>query len=115
MADAEIVIVADVWVKEQHLERVLELLREDVEYTHHNEPDVAPFALHRDVDDPLHFVMIEAFRNEEALVAHRASEFYKRLMAELPDLLERRSRTVLEPLGFGDPVRASIGQADGVA
>jgi quinol monooxygenase YgiN len=106
--DGVIVIVAEVWVREEHLDRVLELLREDVEYTHEHEPDVKPFALHRDVDDPLHLVMIEAFPDEEALRAHRASDFYKNLMAELPDLIERRTRTVLEPVGVGDPVRGRI-------
>jgi quinol monooxygenase YgiN len=105
---AQIIIVADVWVREEHLDRVLELLREDVEYTHDNEPAVARFALHRDVEDPLHLVMVEAFSDQAALDAHRATPFYRELMAELPDLIERRARMVLEPMGFGDPVRGRI-------
>lgn len=31
---AEIVIVADIWVRPEHEERVLELLRDDIEHTH---------------------------------------------------------------------------------
>jgi quinol monooxygenase YgiN len=107
-APAEIVIVANVWVKEEHLERVLELLEQDVVYTHENEPDVKKFALHRDVDDPLHFTMIEAFPDQAALEAHRATDFYQDLMAELPDLIERRERLVLAPVGFGDRERGHI-------
>ena len=53
--------------------------------------------------------MIEAFPSEAALEAHRASPFYKELMAELDGLLERRERLVLEPLGFGDPEKGYIG------
>ena len=105
---AQIVIVANVWVKEEHLDRVLDLLEQDVVFTHENEPDVKKFALHRDVDDPLHFTMIEAFPDQAALDAHRATDFYRELMAELPDLLERRDRLVLAPVGFGDPERAHI-------
>jgi quinol monooxygenase YgiN len=105
---AQIVIVANVWVKEEHLDRVLELLEEDVVFTHNNEPDVKKFALHRDVDDPLHFTMIEAFPHQAALEAHRGTDFYKNLMAELPDLIERRERLVLAPVGFGDPERGHI-------
>jgi quinol monooxygenase YgiN len=105
---AQIVIVADVWVKQENLDRVLQLLEEDVVFTHEHEPDVKKFALHRDVDDPLHFTMIEAFPDQRALDAHRATDFYKSLMAELPDLLERRERLVLAPVGFGDRERGHI-------
>jgi quinol monooxygenase YgiN len=105
---AQIVIVANVWAKEEHLDRVLELLEEDIVFTHNNEPDVKKFALHRDVDDPLHFTMIEAFPDQAALDAHRATDFYQDLMAELPDLIARRERLVLAPVGFGDPERGHI-------
>jgi quinol monooxygenase YgiN len=105
---AEIVIVANVWVLEENLERVLELLRQDVEYTHDNEPDVKRFALHRDTTDPLHFTMVEAFPDQATLDAHRASDFYKDLMQQLDGLLDRRERLVLEPVGFGDPEKGHI-------
>src|SRR3954451_12825058 len=105
---AEIVIVAQVWIAEENLDKTLDLLRQDVEYTHENEPDVRRFALHRDADDPLHFTMIEAFPDQAALEAHRATDFYKDLMAQLPELLERRERLVLAPVGFGDPERGHI-------
>jgi quinol monooxygenase YgiN len=105
---AQIVIIANVWVKEEHLDRVLELLEADVVLTHEHEPDVKKFALHRDVDDPLHFTMIEAFPDQAALEAHRATDFYQDLMAELPDLIARRDRLVLSPVGFGDPERGHI-------
>jgi quinol monooxygenase YgiN len=105
---AEIVIIANVWAREDRLDRLLEVLREDVEFTHSNEPDVRRFALHRDTTDPLHFVMIEAFPNEAALEAHRATDFYQELMAEIPDLITERTRTVLEPMGYGDPERGHI-------
>jgi quinol monooxygenase YgiN len=107
---AEIVIVADVWVTEKMRDRALALLREDIEYTHANESGVARFALHRDTEDPLHFVMIETFADEATLAAHRASDFYKQLMAQLDEggVLARRGRVVLEPVGYGDPEKGYL-------
>jgi quinol monooxygenase YgiN len=103
--------VAQLWVAKDRIDEVLDLMRRDVEYTHEHEPQVRPFALHRDTEDPLHLTMIEAFPNQDALDAHRASQFYKDLMAQLntPGLLDRRERLVLEPLGFGDPAKAHVG------
>ena len=107
---AEIVIVAQVWVAEGRMAEALELLREDVEYTHYNEPRVPRFALHRNVDDPNHLTMIEAFPDEEALLEHRGTDFYKDLMDRLDNsgVLERRERLVLEPLGLGDPAKGYL-------
>lgn len=105
---AEIVIIANVWITEENLPVVLDLLKEDVEYTHDNEPDVKRFALHRDTTDPLHFTMVEAFPNQAALDAHRASPFYASLMERLDGLIDRRDRLVLEPMGFGDPVKGYL-------
>jgi quinol monooxygenase YgiN len=105
---AQIVIVADVWAREDQVDRLLERLREDVEFTHANEPQVGKFALHRDAEDPLHFVMIETFADEAALQAHRETDFYRELMAEIPDLIVDRRRTVLAPLGYGEPERGYL-------
>jgi quinol monooxygenase YgiN len=52
--------------------------------------------------------MIETFADEAALQAHRGTEFYKDLMAEIPDLITERRRTVLAPLGYGEPERAYL-------
>jgi quinol monooxygenase YgiN len=105
---AEIVIIADVWAREDQVDRLLERLRADVEFTHAEEPHVGKFALHRDTEDPLHFVMIEAFPDDAALQAHRETDFYRELMAEIPDLIVERKRTVLTPLGYGDAERGYL-------
>lgn len=105
---AEIVIVADVWARPETVGRVRELLASDAAYTHANESGTLLFALHRDVDDPLHFVVVEAFADAAALAAHRASDFYAALMAELPTVVARNGRLVLEPLGAGEPARGFI-------
>jgi len=105
---AEIVIIADVWAREDQVDRLLELLREDVEFTHAREPAVGKFALHRDTEDPLHLVMIETFPDEAALQAHRETDFYRELMAEIPALIVDRRRTILSPLGYGEPERGYL-------
>jgi quinol monooxygenase YgiN len=105
---AEIVIIADVWAREDQVDRLVELLREDIVFTHANEPEVGKFALHRDTEDPLHLVMIETFADEAALQAHRETDFYRELMAEIPELIVERRRTVLAPLGYGEPERGYL-------
>jgi quinol monooxygenase YgiN len=105
---AEIVIVADLWAKPDGVERLLELLEQEVRAVHAYEPGVQKFALHRDVEDPLHIVMIEAFADEQTLAAHRETEHYRALMAEIPELIEERGRLVLSPLGYGEPERGYL-------
>jgi quinol monooxygenase YgiN len=105
---ADIVVIADVWAREDRVDRLVELLRGDVEFTHAEEPHIGKFALHRDTEDPLHFVMIEAFPDEAALEAHRQTGFYRELMAEIPELIVERRRTVLAPLGYGEPERGYL-------
>jgi quinol monooxygenase YgiN len=105
---AEIVIVADLWAREDQLQPLLDLLRDEAEAVHAAESGVRKFALHRDTDDPLHLVMIEAFADERALADHRQTEWYRRVMAELPELVTERRRTVLAPLGFGDSERGHL-------
>jgi quinol monooxygenase YgiN len=105
---AEIVIVADLWAKPEGVERLLALLEEEVREVHAHESGVRKFALHRDVDDPLHIVMIEAFDDEQVLAAHRETDYYANLMAAIPELITERSRTVLSPLGYGDPERGLL-------
>jgi quinol monooxygenase YgiN len=105
---AEIVIVADLRAKPEGVERLLELLEEEVRAVHAAEPGVRKFALHRDVEDPLHIVMIEAFDDEQTLAAHRDTEYYRKLMAAIPELIAERGRTVLSPLGYGDPERGRL-------
>ncbi len=107
---AEIVIVAQVWVADGRMEEAMGLLTEDVQYTHDNEPRVRRFALHRDVADPMHLTMIEAFPDQDALLEHRASPFYKDLMERLDHsgVLVRRERLVLEPLRIGDPEKGNL-------
>jgi len=106
---AGIVIVANLWVREGQLDRVVELLSGMARYTHANEPGAERFALHRDTEDPSHLVMIEAFADQAALDAHRASDPYRELMASLSGgVLRDRDRVVLEPMGVGDPVKGHV-------
>jgi len=108
LSPAPIVIVANLWAREDTIDQVVALMREDAVYTHGNEPSCLLFSVHRDIDDPLHLTVIEAYADQAALEQHRASSFYQRVMTELPDLLADRDRTVLEPIPTGDSERAYV-------
>lgn len=51
------------------------------------EPGIVQFALVQQHDDPTKFVIIEAFRNEAAIDAHRQAAHYLRWRDAVPDMM----------------------------
>jgi len=51
------------------------------------EPGIAQFALVRQQDDPTKFVIIEAFRDEAAIDAHRQAPHYLRWRDAVTDMM----------------------------
>ncbi|ODS53100.1 MAG: antibiotic biosynthesis monooxygenase [Acidobacteria bacterium SCN 69-37] len=52
-----------------------------------HEPGIVQFALVRQQDDPTRFVIIEAFKDEAAIAAHRQTPHYLRWRDTVPDML----------------------------
>lgn len=79
-----------------------ELLTNITKYVHENEPDTLKYELHKQINpdgEPL-YVVLEAYKNEQAVATHRASEAYKNLFATAekeglvgaaPTIIESRS------------------------
>lgn len=53
------------------------------------EPGIARFDLIRQVDDPAHFMLIEVFRSEEAIAAHRETAHYRVWKEEVEAMMAR--------------------------
>jgi quinol monooxygenase YgiN len=51
------------------------------------EPGIAQFALVQQQDDPTKFVIIEAFKDEAAIEAHRQAAHYLRWRDTVPDMM----------------------------
>lgn len=101
------VIIAEVFTKEGREEEMAQVLREHTEHTL-EEPGILLFAVHRDREDPTHFVVVEVYESQDALEVHRGTARYQDLMAFIPELIRDRGRVELEPLPAGDPKRSRL-------
>lgn len=72
-------LIAEDYIKLEHLETVKPLYRELVEKTQ-LEPDCLAYNLFVDQKDPGHFIFIEEWPNELALEKHCNSEHFTRLV-----------------------------------
>lgn len=72
-------LIAEDYIKLEHLETVKPLYRELVEKTQ-LEPDCLAYNLFVDQKDPEHFIFIEEWPNELALEKHCNSEHFTRLV-----------------------------------
>jgi len=72
-------VIAQDFIKLEHLEVVMPLYRELVEKTR-QEPLCIAYDLHVDQKDPGHFVFIEEWPDRAALDAHCRTEHFRRLV-----------------------------------
>ncbi|HEY0639139.1 MAG TPA: putative quinol monooxygenase [Pseudonocardiaceae bacterium] len=88
-----IFITAKFPVRPEHADSWPELTRDFTEATR-SEPGCLWFDWSRGVDDPTEYVLVEAFRDQDAGVAHVRSEHFARATAELPAYLSATPRIV---------------------
>jgi len=75
----------------------------------HTEPGVRTFAMHRDANDPGHFVVIEVYDDQADLEFHRTTPHYARTMSQLPDLIDGSpDSTPLDRIPLGDPIKGIV-------
>jgi quinol monooxygenase YgiN len=94
-------VVAEITLVEGREEEGLEALRAAVEATHAKDPGCLLYALHRDLADPTHLVMVEKWESAEDLTAHGKTEHLAALGGH-PALAGTPRVLILEGLGFGD-------------
>jgi quinol monooxygenase YgiN len=94
-------VVAEIRLVEGKEAEGLEAIRAAVEATHAKDQGCLLYALHRDVADPTHLVMVEKWESIEDLAAHGRSEHLAALGGH-PALDGAPRVLVLEGLGFGD-------------
>lgn len=86
-------VIAQDFIKPEHIEQVLPLYRELIEKTR-QEPLCIAYELHIDQKDPGHFVFIEEWPDRAALDAHCATEHFQRLVPQI-DSFQRDKGTFL--------------------
>lgn len=96
-----IFITAKFRVLPEHADRWPEIADEFTQGTR-NEPGCLWFEWSRSVDDPTEYVLVEAFRDDEAGAAHVQSEHFATAQQSLPPHLAETPRIINMTLGQDD-------------
>lgn len=86
-----IIITAKFRVRPEHADQWPQLARDFTEATR-GEPGCKWFDWSRSVEDPTEYVLVEAFRDDDAGVAHVTSEHFKAAQGTLPQYLVETPR-----------------------
>jgi autoinducer 2-degrading protein len=82
-------VIVNVKVKPDMVERFVEVMGENSRASRRDEPGCLRFDVHRDNDDPTHFVLYELYADERAFTeAHRGAPHYEKWRAASAELLE---------------------------
>lgn len=79
-----IVTLVHVWVKTEHVSDFIRASKENHEHSI-KEPGNLRFDLIQSADDATKFVIYEAYESEEASMAHKSTNHYKKWRAEVAD------------------------------
>jgi quinol monooxygenase YgiN len=87
-------------VKEGELDTVLDLLKEVTKQSRAEEGNLF-YKLHQSNTDANTLVLFEGYKNEAAVAAHRASEYFQNIvLGQIVPLLENREVVVATELGI---------------
>jgi quinol monooxygenase YgiN len=76
-------VKVDNFVKAECVEEYLAIVKELVEKTNIADAGCVRYELCRDASDPLHFIMLEEWENQEALDAHMKSPHFTGLVPKM--------------------------------
>jgi len=96
-----IFITAKFTIKPEYADRWPEISRAFTEATR-AEPGCLWFDWSRSVDNPNEYVLVEAFRDDEAGAAHVGSEHFRAAQAELPQYLAATPKIVSQSVAQSD-------------
>jgi len=81
-----LVVQVNVHVKEDQIEKFIEATKENVNNSI-LESGVARFDFYQNQQDPASFILIEAYRDENAPVKHKETEHYKKWKAAVEQMM----------------------------
>jgi (4S)-4-hydroxy-5-phosphonooxypentane-2,3-dione isomerase len=82
-------VIVNLQVKPDMVDDFLEAMGENSRASRRDEPGCLRFDVHRDNDDPNHFVLYELYADERAFTeAHRSAPHYEKWRAAAAELLE---------------------------
>jgi (4S)-4-hydroxy-5-phosphonooxypentane-2,3-dione isomerase len=82
-------LIVSLRVKPGMVDQFVEAIGENSRASRRDEPGCLRFDVHRDVDDPNHFLLYELYADERAFTeAHRGAPHYQKWRAAVAELLE---------------------------
>ena len=90
-------ITAVFYVKQECTQEFLEIAKELVEKTNTLDKGCIKYELCKDVSDPLHYVMLEAWENQSMLDEHMKAQHFVELVPKIGELTSKAAElTTLE-------------------
>lgn len=93
-----IVIVANIKVKEEFTDEVYSELVKLYEATHKYDEGCIQYELHKDLSDKNSFTFVETWENSEFLALHEQKEHFKTFVVKIENKIENLSISKLEKL-----------------
>jgi quinol monooxygenase YgiN len=108
---SEVVVVVTLRAKQGKEDEMAQALTADSEKTH-GEDGCLVYAMHRQVDDPANFAIVECWASQAHLDAHLALPEVKELIARLDSLAaEQPAFAIYEQLRAGRPEKGALARA----
>jgi len=76
-------VTAKLIAREGHADQFEALFRELQDSVHEHEPDCLFYALHKSRSNPQEYIVLEQYRDQQAVEAHQKAEYYRRIGAQL--------------------------------
>jgi autoinducer 2-degrading protein len=83
------ILLVEVHVKPEAIDRFLEVIKEDAIHSEQNEPGCLRFDVLRDTEDPYRFFYYEVYRDAAARAAHRETPHFKKYAEASADMFDR--------------------------
>jgi quinol monooxygenase YgiN len=89
-----LILIVNIHIKTDHIEAFRAATMENARNSR-QEPGIARFDLLQQTDDPARFVLVEAYRDQAATVAHKETAHYHAWLAAVDDMfVEPRTRAL---------------------
>jgi (4S)-4-hydroxy-5-phosphonooxypentane-2,3-dione isomerase len=89
-----LILIVDIHIKAERVEAFREATRENGRNSR-MEPGIARFDFLEQTDDPTHFVLVEVYRSQAAIAAHKETAHYHTWLAAVDDMFaEPRTRAL---------------------
>jgi len=96
------ILVVNIQIKPEYVDAFIEATRENARASR-NEPGVARFDFIQMIDDPTRFMLVEAYRTEAAVPAHKETAHYNKWAETVADMFaEPRTRGLYRNCYPGD-------------